>query len=133
MQERYLRKQNVVSTCTNDSSFPTIRKLAHLVGWDFYINNYLIKNVFFFSLNDFFSYINFGPRANRFLQSCGVKDEPSSIEYAELLIKSSHKLLQLIGVEKYLKILKKIANDFSSFGNMASRIGLVSRMKKHRF
>ncbi|PKC61018.1 hypothetical protein RhiirA1_488641 [Rhizophagus irregularis] len=88
----------------------------------------------FFKVQDelkvFFLQIDFGDKANRFLQSCGVKDEPSSIEYAELLIKSSHKLLQLIGVEKYLKILKKIANDFSSFGNMASRIGLVSRMKK---
>ncbi|CAB4431331.1 unnamed protein product [Rhizophagus irregularis] len=81
-------------------------------------------------LKDHFLQIDFGKKANRFLQSCGVKDEPSSIEYAELLVKSSHELWQLIGVEKYLNILRKIANGFSNFGNMASKIGLVLQMKK---
>ncbi|GBC47128.1 uncharacterized protein OCT59_002225 [Rhizophagus irregularis] len=88
----------------------------------------------FFKVQDelkvFFLQIDFGDKANRFLQSCGVKDEPSSIEYAELLINSSRRLWQLIGVEKYLNILRKIANDFNSFGNMTSKLGLVSGMRK---
>ncbi|RGB36391.1 hypothetical protein C1646_758117 [Rhizophagus diaphanus] len=81
-------------------------------------------------LKDLFLQIDFGEKANRFLQSCGVKDEPSSIEYAELLVKSSHELLKLIGIEKYLNILRKIANGFSNFGNMANKIGLALQMKK---
>ncbi|PKC14058.1 hypothetical protein RhiirA5_269102 [Rhizophagus irregularis] len=81
------------------------------------------------SLNDFFSYINFGPRANRFLQSCGVKDEPSPIEFAELLVKSSHKLWNSIGdnVEKYLNVLRRIAVHFNTISRNSS---LIADMKR---
>jgi hypothetical protein len=81
-------------------------------------------------LKNFFIQINFGDKANRFLQSCGVGNEPSSLEYAELLVKSSRVLWTSIGSEKYLNILKRIAIEFNIFGNMASKLGLVSKMKK---
>ncbi|RIA78788.1 hypothetical protein C1645_842320, partial [Glomus cerebriforme] len=47
-------------------------------------------------LKDFFTYIDFGDTAHTFLRRCGVRDEPSPIDYAELLVKSSQKLLNSI-------------------------------------
>ncbi|GES82823.1 hypothetical protein GLOIN_2v1661590 [Rhizophagus clarus] len=81
------------------------------------------------SLNDFFSYIDFGARANKFLQSCGVKDEPSPIEFAELLVKSSHRLWNSIGdnVEKYLNVLRRIAIHFNTISRNSS---LIADMKR---
>ncbi|CAG8463812.1 12087_t:CDS:10 [Funneliformis caledonium] len=66
------------------------------------------------SLNDFFTKIDFGQKANKFLQSCGVKILPYAIDYAELLVKSSHVIWGLMedNVEKYLNILKRIAFDY---------------------
>ncbi|GBB83158.1 hypothetical protein RclHR1_00010040 [Rhizophagus clarus] len=81
-------------------------------------------------LKAFFLQIDFGENANRFLQSCGVSNEPSSMDYAELLVKSSRELLNAIGPEKYLNILKRIAIEFSIFGNMASKLNLISEMRK---
>lgn len=104
--------------------------LFSLYKFSLFIFNLKLKKILLIRLKDHFLQIDFGKKANRFLQSCGVKDEPSSIEYAELLVKSSHELWQLIGVEKYLNILRKIANDFNSFGNMTSKLGLVSGMRK---
>ncbi|RIA91695.1 hypothetical protein C1645_692396 [Glomus cerebriforme] len=81
------------------------------------------------SYHDFFSYIDFGSKANKFLQACGVKDEPSPIEFAELLVKSSHKLWNSIGdnVEKYLNVLRRIAINF----NVISRNSqLIAEMKR---
>ncbi|GES95293.1 hypothetical protein GLOIN_2v1834046 [Rhizophagus clarus] len=81
-------------------------------------------------LKDFFLQVDFGEKANKFLQCCGVNIEPSSIEYAELLVKSSYKLLNSIGSGKYLDILRRIAMEFNNFGNMASKLDLVSEMRR---
>ncbi|CAJ0749799.1 12900_t:CDS:10, partial [Entrophospora sp. SA101] len=63
---------------------------------------------------DYFDYINFGEKANKFLRDCGVKDEPSPIDLAELLIESSHEVLKSQGIDKYTAILHKIDHKFSS-------------------
>ncbi|CAB4474438.1 hypothetical protein RhiirA5_500084 [Rhizophagus irregularis] len=83
-------------------------------------------------LKDFFLYVNFGDIANRFLLSCGVKKEPTLIDYAELLVKSSHKLWNSIGnnVDSYLSILRKIAIDFKHIGTIARKPNLVAAMKE---
>ncbi|GBB91210.1 hypothetical protein RclHR1_01840007 [Rhizophagus clarus] len=81
-------------------------------------------------LKNFFLLIDYGDNANKFLQSCGVKNEPSSIDYAELLIKSSRAVMYSIGVEKYLNILRTIASEFSNNFSIMSKLGLVSEMRK---
>ncbi|RIA81211.1 hypothetical protein C1645_837362 [Glomus cerebriforme] len=85
------------------------------------------------SLNDFFSYIDFGDKANIFLQSCGVKNEPSSIEFAELLVKSSYELWNSnysfdIKIINYLNILRRIAIDFEIIASKKS--SLIVEMKR---
>ncbi|CAG8778201.1 11055_t:CDS:2, partial [Rhizophagus irregularis] len=58
------------------------------------------------SLNNFFTYIDFGTKANEFLAKCGVR-EPSSNDFAEISVDPSHELWNLY-VEKYPIILEKI-------------------------
>lgn len=60
-------------------------------------------------MREFFTYIDFGEIAKRFLQSCGVKNEPSTIEFAELLVKSSRELWDSPDLDKYSYILDRIA------------------------
>src|ERR1043165_4418179 len=93
------------------------------------MSNLFLNYFFFFSLNDFFSYIYFGEKANKFLQGCGVKDEPSPVEFAELLVKSSHKLWNSIGdnVEKYLNVLKRISLNYNA---IARKSNLIAEMKR---
>ncbi|GBB83181.1 hypothetical protein RclHR1_00010063 [Rhizophagus clarus] len=65
------------------------------------------------SLNEFFLSVDFGTQANKFLAKCGVKDEPSSEDFVQLLIDSSHELWNLYrdDIKKYLNILEKINDD----------------------
>src|SRR3954462_6533702 len=86
--------------------------------------------ILLFSLNDFFTRIDFGEKANKFLQSCGVKNEPSPIEFAELLVTSSRKLWNLMGdnVEKYLTILRRISIDYDIIASRHS--DLIDEMMK---
>lgn len=65
------------------------------------------------------------------MKSCGVKDELTPINFAELLVKSSDKLWKLVnttddGIDKYKYFLKKIALDFKIFANKSS---LIEEMK----
>ena len=80
-------------------------------------------------MNDFFTRVDFGEKANKFLQSCGVKNEPSPIEFAELLVTSSTKLWNLMGdnVEKYLTILRRISIDYDI---IARQSDLIEEMMK---
>jgi hypothetical protein len=77
----------------------------------------LLLLYFFFSLKEFFTYIDFGESANEFLRSCGVKNEPSTIEFAELLVKSSRELwnslnsLNYSDDDRYSNILSRIASE----------------------
>jgi hypothetical protein len=94
------------------------------------LNN--LKLYIFFRLKYFFSCVNFGEKANKFLQSCGVKNEPTPVEYAELLVESSEKLWNLFGkdVKKYLFVLKRIAADFKYYHTIAKNSNLILRMKR---
>jgi len=67
-------------------------------------------------LGEFFSFIDFEEKANKFLQRCGIENEPSSTEIAELLVKSSYKVWESIeySVEKYKIILQKLADDYNN-------------------
>ncbi|GBB83189.1 hypothetical protein RclHR1_00010071 [Rhizophagus clarus] len=60
------------------------------------------------SLNEFFPCVDFGTKANTFLAKCGVNDEPSSADFARLLLSSSHKLWNLYknDIKKYLEKIK---------------------------
>ena len=80
-------------------------------------------------MRDFFIYIDFGEKAKKFLQSCGVKNEPSPVEFAELLVRSSHKLWNSMGddVEKYLTILRRISIDFDIIARKSVLIGEMMR------
>ena len=85
-------------------------------------------------MKSFFSCVNFGGKANKFLQSCGVKNEPTPVEFAELLVKSSDKLWKLIGddIEKYLSILRRIAADFQWSHTIAKDPILIAKMKERK-
>lgn len=78
------------------------------------------------------STIDFGKKANKFLQICGVKNEPSAMKIAELLVESSessHKVWRSIGknVEKYKSILRKLAKDFNTIEDDQN---LFTKLKK---
>jgi hypothetical protein len=78
-------------------------------------------------LKKFLSCVDFGSKANRFLRTCGVKDEPTPIELAELLVSSSREVYNSLGdVEKYKDILRKVAFNFSTI----NKSSLIAEMKK---
>ncbi|CAG8505139.1 14702_t:CDS:10 [Racocetra fulgida] len=78
---------------------------------------------------EFFSYVDFGEKGNKFLLGCGVKTEPSPTEFAEFLVKSSHEFWNSVGdnVEKYLTVLRNIAVNFSSISRNKSLFADMSR------
>jgi hypothetical protein len=81
------------------------------------------------SLNNHFTYVDYGEKANKFLQSCGARKRPSSIDIAELLVKSSSEIWNSIkSNEKYLIILNHIATNYREIVN--NKPGLVQSMKK---
>jgi len=80
-------------------------------------------------LSNFFIYVDFGEKANKFLQSCGVKCQPLAIDYAELLVKSSSEIWNLLrDYTKYATILGRIALDYYSIAY--KNPGLITRMKQ---
>ncbi|KAK3709574.1 hypothetical protein LTR37_010795 [Vermiconidia calcicola] len=58
---------------------------------------------------DIFDFVDFGAEANTFLLRIGSKHEPSASEIANMLVRQPARLLQTLGHEKYLQILRKIA------------------------
>ena len=65
-------------------------------------------------MNKFFTYIDFGKEANEFLKRCGVREQPSFGDIAELLVRSSREIWAWMnstddGCEKYLAVLNQIA------------------------
>ncbi|PKY51815.1 hypothetical protein RhiirA4_494733 [Rhizophagus irregularis] len=70
------------------------------------------------SLNNFFSCIDFGIKANEFLAKCGVR-EPSSYDFDEISVDPSHKLWKLY-VEKYPVILEKINPNLEKILNLVA-------------
>jgi hypothetical protein len=60
---------------------------------------------------DIFDFVNFGHEANSFLLRIGSKHEPDSRELAYMLIRQPGRLLQTLGADKYLQLLRKIAEN----------------------
>lgn len=67
--------------------------------------------------NDFhkelFVFIDFGDVANTFLRCCGVKNEPTTLELAQMMVRNPELYWKLSGGgEKYINVLRQIANQF---------------------
>ncbi|ORX61525.1 hypothetical protein DM01DRAFT_1404308 [Hesseltinella vesiculosa] len=59
---------------------------------------------------ELFLYVDFGQVANAFLRSCGVKNEPTTLELASMLVKDPQRFWDLCGGgEGYLSILRQMA------------------------
>ncbi|ORY03583.1 hypothetical protein BCR34DRAFT_492258 [Clohesyomyces aquaticus] len=54
-------------------------------------------------------YVQYGPEATAFLLKVGAKHEPSTVDLAQHVSRNPHKFLQTIGHEKYLDLLRKLA------------------------
>jgi hypothetical protein len=62
---------------------------------------------------ELFLYVSFGALANSFLRSCGVKDEPTTVELAAMIVKDPQRFWDLSsGGERYLGALRQIAGQF---------------------
>ncbi|KAI7866109.1 uncharacterized protein EV154DRAFT_475102 [Mucor mucedo] len=61
---------------------------------------------------DLFTYVDFGSHANSFLRSCGVKDEPTTVELAAIIVKDPQLFYnKSSGGERYLSVLRQIAGQ----------------------
>lgn len=61
---------------------------------------------------DLFTYVDFGSLANSFLRSCGVKDEPTTVELAAMIVKDPQLFYnKSSGGERYLGVLRQIAGQ----------------------
>ncbi|KAF2728689.1 hypothetical protein EJ04DRAFT_448831 [Polyplosphaeria fusca] len=56
-------------------------------------------------------YVQFGNEAQSFLLKAGAKHEPSSIDLASLLAKNPSRFLNTIGQDRYLDLLRKLAEN----------------------
>jgi len=64
---------------------------------------------------DIFDFVDFGADANSFLFKCGAKSEPTKHEIAHLACTEPARLLSVLeSPEKYLSLLKSIAEDLST-------------------
>lgn len=76
-----------------------------------------------------FTYVSFGDVGNAFLSACGAKEEPTPSELAANVI-SNPQLFLDNGVDKYLMLLKSIANQWPS---IQQNTRLVKDMKKSQW
>ena len=60
---------------------------------------------------DIFDFVDFGAEANMFLLKVGSKHEPSAAEIATMLVRQPARLLETLGHEKYLQLLRRIAKN----------------------
>ncbi|CRG86235.1 Nck-associated protein 1 [Talaromyces islandicus] len=64
---------------------------------------------------DIFDFVNFGQMGNLFLQAIGSKQEPTKIEVARMLVKEPARISSKFqSPEKYLKLLRSLAESFST-------------------
>lgn len=67
------------------------------------------------TFGDIFDFVDFGADANAFLFACGSKHAPSEMEVAALIAREPARVLgTLQSVEKYLRLLRSLANSFAS-------------------
>ncbi|KAI9494351.1 hypothetical protein BDB00DRAFT_974372 [Zychaea mexicana] len=80
---------------------------------------------------ELFLYVDFGQLANSFLRSCGVKDEPTTMELASMLVKDPSRFWNLSGGgERYLAVLRQIAGQYY---HLKSNRRLLQDMKNTPF
>ncbi|KAH8695081.1 putative HATPase_c domain protein [Talaromyces proteolyticus] len=64
---------------------------------------------------DIFDFVNFGQMGNLFLQAVGSKQEPTKIEVARMLVREPARISSKFqSPEKYLKLLRSLAESFST-------------------
>lgn len=62
---------------------------------------------------DLFTYVDYGSPANSFLRACGVKDEPTIMELAEMIVRDPQRFYnKSSGGERYLSVLRQIAGQY---------------------
>ncbi|KAJ9618401.1 hypothetical protein H2203_008997 [Taxawa tesnikishii (nom. ined.)] len=66
---------------------------------------------------DIFDFVDFGSEANSFLLKVGSKHEPSAVELAAMLVREPARLLNTLGAEKYLSLLRRIADNAAALKN----------------
>lgn len=60
-----------------------------------------------------FAYVDFGPTANGFLRSCGVRDEPSVADLVQQVVADPIRFYELCQhPDTYLDVLRRMAHDF---------------------
>ncbi|GAB7353434.1 hypothetical protein MBLNU459_g3902t2 [Dothideomycetes sp. NU459] len=69
------------------------------------------------SYGDIFDFVDFGQEANSFLLKIGSKHEPDTLELAGMLSREPVRLLNTLGQEKYLSLLRRIADNTSALKN----------------
>ncbi|CAG8587187.1 9394_t:CDS:10, partial [Dentiscutata erythropus] len=78
---------------------------------------------------DIFKCVDFGEIANKFLKDCGVKQEPSTLEIAEYLIKSSREFWsKLSNKDSYTNFLGTIAHNYEYLNK--TKPGILDTMKQ---
>lgn len=66
---------------------------------------------------EIFDFVDFGSEANSFLLKIGSKHEPSAPELAGMLVREPSRLLGTLGQDKYLSLLRRIADNASGLRN----------------
>ncbi|KAF2168071.1 hypothetical protein M409DRAFT_65608 [Zasmidium cellare ATCC 36951] len=75
---------------------------------------------------DIFDFVDFGHEANTFLLRVGSKHEPNASEIASMLVQQPARLLDSLGSDKYLQLLRKIAENVA---NLKKDKGLWMKLK----
>ncbi|KAK3823313.1 MAG: hypothetical protein J3Q66DRAFT_295609, partial [Benniella sp.] len=71
--------------------------------------------------------IDFGQSANQFLKACGVKEEPSPVDLAQLVARSPGEFLKHEGVDRYWSILRRIAIHLDAIKSNESLLAELRR------
>lgn len=69
------------------------------------------------SYGEIFDFVDFGQEANSFLLKIGSKHEPNAFELAGMLSREPSRLLSILGQEKYLTLLRRIAENVTGLKN----------------
>jgi len=79
------------------------------------------------SYADIFDFVDFGEESNTFLYRCGAKTEPTTFELATRACEEPARLLGSLDVEKYLSLLRTLANSASELRRERALWGKMKR------
>ncbi|KAI8902649.1 hypothetical protein BC833DRAFT_616580 [Globomyces pollinis-pini] len=77
-----------------------------------------------------FVYITFGATADAFLRACGVKEQPTPMELASIMVKNPSEFVKNNNFEAYLELLRQIAVNYRTIKYNTS---LLQEMKTSAF